>query len=90
MKPQTKFQILSRKQIQKNYHKNFVKKSEIRKQKLNIRKKYSTKKFTIKFEVIFRLLKKLRPKGKILGGYYPYNNEIDVLDILKRFEKKKL
>ena len=65
-----------------------MKKSEIRKQKLNIRKKYSTKKFTIKFEVIFRLLKKLRPKGKILGGYYPYNNEIDVLDILKRFEKK--
>ena len=65
-----------------------MKKSEIRKQKLNIRKKYSTKKFTIKFEVIFRLLKKLRPKGKILGGYYPYNNEVNTINILEKFERQ--
>ena len=26
-------------------------------------------------------------KGKIVGGYYPYNYEIDVMETLEKFEK---
>ena len=34
------------------------------------------------------ILKK-KSLGKIIGGYYPYNYEIDILQILEKFEKKK-
>ena len=26
---------------------------------------------------------------RLVGGYYPYNNEVDVIKILEKFEKKK-
>ena len=29
-------------------------------------------------------------KGKILGGYYPYNYEVNTIPILEKFEKKKI
>ena len=35
------------------------------------------------------ILKKKKVSGRILGGYYPYNYEIDILQILEKFEKKK-
>ena len=28
-------------------------------------------------------------KGKILGGYFPYNYEVDGIKVLEKFEKKK-
>ena len=41
------------------------------------------------FDFILSFLKKKKVTGKIIGGYYPYNYEIDILQILKKFEKKK-
>ena len=63
-------------------------KSEIRKKILKIRKKNNFKKFKINFQSILNVLKKENIRGKILGGYYPYNYEVDVLQILEKFEKQ--
>ena len=60
-------------------------KSEIRKKILKIRKQNNFKKFKINFQNIFKVLKKENIKGKILGGYYPYNYEVDVIKILEKF-----
>jgi 5-formyltetrahydrofolate cyclo-ligase len=65
-----------------------VNKSEIRKKILEIRKKNSSKNFVIKSKTIFQILEKKKIKGKIIGGYYPYNYEVNVIEILKKFEKK--
>ena len=46
----------------------------------------SEKKIINKFK---KILKKHKPNGKIIGGYYPYNYEIDTLKILKKLETKK-
>ena len=64
-------------------------KSEIR-QKIIQKRKVNNfkKKIQINFNSILKFLKKRRIKGKNLGGYYPYNNEIDAMQILEKFEKK--
>ena len=62
-------------------------KSEIRKKILNFRKKYSSKSLEIDFKHILKILKKNKFSKKIIGGYYPYNYEIDVIKILEKFEK---
>ena len=64
-------------------------KSQIRKKILKIRKQKKTKKFTFNFDLILKILKKKRVSGKIIGGYYPYNYEIDILNILEKFEQKR-
>ncbi len=64
-------------------------KTEIRKKILDIRKKNDEKKFQINFQDISRILQKSKSVGKIVGGYYPYNFEVDTTKILKEFEKKK-
>ena len=64
-------------------------KTEIRKKILGIRKKNNEKKFQINFQDISRILQKSKSVGKIIGGYYPYNFEVDTTKILKEFEKKK-
>ena len=64
-------------------------KSQIRKKILKIRKQKKIKKFTFNFDLILNTLKKKKVLGKIIGGYYPYNYEIDILQILEKFEKKK-
>ncbi len=63
-------------------------KSQIRKKILKIRKQKNSKKFKIDFNYIMNILKKNRISGKIVGGYFPYNYEIDVMQILEKFEKK--
>ena len=63
-------------------------KSEIRKKIFKIRKQNSFKNISIDFKSIVKVLKKEKIKGKILGGYYPYNYEVDGIQILKKFEKK--
>ena len=63
-------------------------KSEIRKKILKIRKKNNYKKLKINFSQISEILGKEKKNGKIIGGYYPYNYEIDTIDILEEFEKK--
>ena len=65
-------------------------KSQIRKKILKIRKENSHKKLKINFKSIFKILKKEKIKSKIVGGYYPYNYEVDVIEILKEFEKKNI
>ena len=64
-------------------------KSQIRKKILKIRKQKKIKKFIFNFDSILNILKKKRVSGKIIGGYYPYNYEIDILNILEKFEQKK-
>ena len=64
-------------------------KSEIRKKILKIRKT-KNKNNTIDLKNFFNFLKKkVNLKYKIIGGYYPVNYEIDDLEILREFEKKK-
>ena len=64
-------------------------KSEIRKRILKIRKHNSCGNLKINFEQITKILKEKNIKGRTVGGYYPYNYEIDIMEILKNFEKKK-
>jgi len=66
-----------------------VNKSQIRKKILKIRKKNNFKKLKIDFKNLLYILKNENIKGKNIGGYYPYNYEVDVIEILKEFEKKK-
>jgi len=66
-----------------------VNKFQIRKKILKIRKQKKNKKFIFNFDLIFNILKKNRVLGKIIGGYYPYNYEVDILQILEKFEQKK-
>ena len=65
-------------------------KTIIRNKILKIRKQKKIKKFTFNFNSILNILKKKKVSGKIVGGYYPYNYEIDILQILEKFEKKKI
>ena len=61
-------------------------KSQIRKKILKIRKNNSFKNLKIDSKKILKILKKKNIKGKILGGYYSFNYEVDVLRILEDFE----
>ena len=66
-------------------------KSKIRKKILKDREKKNKGNIYIKFNKIYNLLKKITILNKkIVGGYYPINNEIDDLEILKNFEKIKI
>jgi 5-formyltetrahydrofolate cyclo-ligase len=65
-----------------------VTKSKIRKKILKIRKKNNLRKITLDSNKTLQFIKKII-KGKIIGGYYPYNYEIDDLSILNKLEKKK-
>ena len=64
-------------------------KSKIRKKILNLRKLENSKNIKLQFSTLFNILKKSNLKNKFIGGYYPFNYEIDDLDILKELEKKK-
>ena len=64
-------------------------KTEIRKKILEKRGKNDEKKIQINFQDISRILQKSKSISKIVGGYYPYNSEVDTTKILKEFEKKR-
>ena len=63
-------------------------KSKIRKKILDIRKKKNRKNIKFSFLKIFKEIKKNISKKKIIGGYYPVNFEIDILDFLEKLEAK--
>ena len=65
-----------------------MKKSEIRKKILKIRKKVNYNSFSVNFKKIFKILKKEKISGKILGAYYPFNHEYDIMPTLREFENK--
>ena len=63
-------------------------KSEIRKKILKIRKENKNQNKNINFKSLLKILKREGLKEKIIGGYYPYNYELDPMKILYNFEKK--
>tara|TARA_B110000037_G_scaffold170055_1_gene192759 strand:- start:214 stop:654 length:441 start_codon:yes stop_codon:yes gene_type:complete len=66
-----------------------VLKSKLRKKILKIREKNNKENIKIDFNQIVKILKKEKINKKIIGGYYPVNFEVDDLELLKNFEKKK-
>ena len=64
-------------------------KSQIRKKILGIRKKKKIKNIVFNFNLLLQILKKKGVSGKNVGGYYPYNYELNIIQILESFEKKK-
>ena len=65
-------------------------KSKLRKKILKTRKIANKNNIKLKFNKIFNLIKKRKSKKKIvIGGYFPINFEVDDLDILNEFSKKK-
>jgi 5-formyltetrahydrofolate cyclo-ligase len=66
-----------------------VLKSKLRKKILKIREKNNKKNIQIDFNQIIKIIKKEKITKKIIGGYYPVNFEVDDLELLKKFEKKK-
>ena len=64
-------------------------KSKLRKKILKLREVENFKNIKIDFDNVFDLLKKNNLTKKCIGGYFPVNYEIDDLEILKKFKKKK-
>ena len=65
-----------------------MKKSEIRKKILKLRKKNKNKNLKINFKYLLKILKKVKTTSKIVGAYYPYNYEINPIYILEKLEKQ--
>ena len=65
-------------------------KSKIRKKIINLRKLKNIHNIKLDFIKIYNFLKKYNLKNKVIGGYYPINQEIDDLNILKGLELKKI
>jgi len=66
-----------------------VNKSKIRKNVLKARQENNSKNLNINSQSILKVLQKTKIKAKTLGGYYPYNYEVDVLQIIEKLEKEK-
>ncbi len=64
-----------------------MKKFEIRKKILKLRKKKSLCTSQINFKSIIKILKNKGYSKKIVGGYHSYNYEINISSILENFEK---
>ena len=62
-------------------------KSQLRKKILNIRKRKHLSNVEINFNRIIKILKKEKINNQIIGGYYPYNYEVNAIKILEKFEK---
>ena len=63
-------------------------KTSIRNKLIKIRKKKFSNNLTVSSTKLFKFLKKKNFNSKLIGGYYPFNYEIDILNILEIFEKK--
>jgi 5-formyltetrahydrofolate cyclo-ligase len=66
-----------------------VNKTEIRKKIFQLRRKNCLKGSTINPSKLLKFLESKKIKNKVIGGYYPYNYEIDTLEVLRILEKKK-
>ena len=65
-----------------------MKKLEIRKKILKLRRENYSHKSKINIKLIMKILKKEKIDCKTIGGYYPYNFEVDDIEILEKLEKK--
>ncbi len=63
-------------------------KSSIRKRILAYRKKNFSKKLSISPVKFLKFLEKKKIESKIIGGYYPFNYELNILNILEILENK--
>ncbi len=63
-------------------------KSKIRKKIIKVRENIDKKNIQIDFYKILKIIKEEKITNKIIGGYYPFNFEIDDLEILKKLENK--
>ena len=64
-----------------------MKKSEIRKKIIKLRKKNYSKDIKINFQSIIKILRKKKQTKKIVGGYIAYNYEVSVMPILEKFKQ---
>ena len=64
-------------------------KAKLRKKFLKIRKLKNKKNIQIEFDKVFNLINKQNILIKVIGGYFPVNYEVDDMNILKKFNKKK-
>ena len=65
-------------------------KSEIIKKIIQLRKKKYSQNLSINQYKFLNFLRNKKSKKKIIGSYYPYNYELDIIDLLKVLEKKKI
>ena len=65
-----------------------MKKSQLRNKILKTRKLKRNTNLKINPKKVLNIIKKNKFKSNIIGGYYPFNNEIDCLEILKILKKK--
>ena len=63
-------------------------KSDLRKKILLIRKKKYLKDLFINDNKFLNLLNKINNKSKTIGAYYPFNYELNIMNILEILEKK--
>ncbi len=66
-----------------------MKKSDIRKKLLLLRKKKNKKNISINSKKLLIFLKKKNIKSKNIGGYYSFNFELDITNTLKTLHKNK-
>ena len=64
-----------------------MEKSEIRKKIIKLRKKNYSKNIEINFQSIIKILRKNKQTKKIVGGYYSYNYEANVMPLLEKLKK---
>ena len=64
-------------------------KSKLRRKITSLRKKNFKENFKINSNKLVKFLRDNKLKTKIVGGYYPYNYEIDDLEVLNFFSKNK-
>ena len=62
-------------------------KSQLRKETLATRKRKHPKFDEIDYKSIIKIVKKKKINNIIVGGYYPYNYEVNAIKILEKFEK---
>ena len=62
-------------------------KSEIRKKILELRKRNYSKSIKIDSKSIINFIRKKKFNKKIIGAYYAYNYEVNIIHVLKKFEK---
>ena len=65
-----------------------MKKSQLRKKVLKIRKNANKNNLKVDFNKVFSLIKKNNLTKKSIGGYFQVNHEVDDLEILREFAKK--
>ena len=64
-------------------------KLEIRKKIFYLRKKNYSKELRIDYKKFKNFLKKINTRSKNIGGYFPFNYELDILNILEQLQKDK-